>query len=884
MSEDDSTRNLDPTGDLNSEPPSAPSGSSGAPDSDARHGRFLPGTLFGRRYRIVALLGKGGMGEVYRADDLQLGQTVALKFLPQDATRDEGAVARLRNEVRVAREVSHPNVCRVYDIGEADGQYFLSMEYVDGEDLASVLRRMGRPSEEKALQISRQLCAGLAAAHESGVLHRDLKPANVMIDGRGRVRITDFGLAGFAEELSGQKERAGTPAYMAPEQFTNEAITARTDLYSLGLVLYELLTARRAYKASSLEELKKLHDSGAPSTPSSVVRDIDPTIERVVLRCLERDPARRPTSALAVAAALPGGDPLAAALAAGETPSPEMVAAAGGRGGLRLPTAGACLAAVLAGLVGVALLNDHVALFRVSPLPKPPSVLAYRARWILKRLGCKDDPGDACYRFRVYGAYLAEIRKTDESPARWRQLGVGRPSAYQFHYRQSPRLLVPSNTFGRVDWTDPPPIVPGMASLVLDATGRLLMFRVVPPEQHASAATRPTDFSALFARADLDPKSLRPAQPLWSPPSHCDEHSAWTGPHPGRADWTIRVEAGACRGWPVYFRVIDPCHKTRAPPRPDDRTTLGRGVDLIGVVPVLMLLVFALLVARYNLRQGRGDRSGAFRLGAFMFLLGALAWAFGADHVAQLRGEFDMLERGLGMAVVSGIWCGLAYLALEPYVRRLWPNLLISWTRLLSGKVRDRLVGRSVLVGGVAGVVWALVVQLGLLVPAWLHLPTGPPHTPPARVFEGGRGVLAQLFVGDFLMSSLYCLFLLMGLLALTRRRWVAVVLAWGLLTVLASASNVARIADPVDATEVAVVGLCLALVYFVLIRFGLLAVVAAWFSRDCLLRLAITLDTSAWYADTSLLTLALLLGLAVYGFRTATLRRGPAAIAAPEA
>ena len=132
------------------------------PDPSER--RFLPGTQFGKRYRIAELLGRGGMGEVYRADDLQLGQSVALKFLPQDLGEDPTALARLRNEVRVARQIAHPNVCRVYDIGEAEGLVFIAMEYVDGEDLASVLRRMGRPTEEKALDMARQLCAGLAAA------------------------------------------------------------------------------------------------------------------------------------------------------------------------------------------------------------------------------------------------------------------------------------------------------------------------------------------------------------------------------------------------------------------------------------------------------------------------------------------------------------------------------------------------------------------------------------------------------------------------------------------------------------------------------------------------------------------------------------------------
>src|SRR5499427_8442956 len=209
-------------------------------------GRFLPGRLLAGRYRIIALLGKGGMGEVYRADDLTLGQPVALKFLPEEAMRDEGLLERFRNEVRIARRVSHPNVCRVYDVGEVDGHTFFTMEYVDGEDLASLLRRIGRLPADKALEIARQLCAGLAAAHAKGVLHRDLKPANIMLDGRGHVRISDFGLAVFADERREPHVIAGTPAYMAPEQLDGRGATIRSDVYALGLILYEIFTGQVA--------------------------------------------------------------------------------------------------------------------------------------------------------------------------------------------------------------------------------------------------------------------------------------------------------------------------------------------------------------------------------------------------------------------------------------------------------------------------------------------------------------------------------------------------------------------------------------------------------------------------------------------------------------
>jgi len=271
------------------------------------------GTTLGRRYRIVELAGKGGMGEVYRARDLELGQAVALKLLPEELDDAEDRLARLKDEVRVARQVSHPNVCRVYDIGAAEGRHFLSMEWIDGKELAAVLREEERLPADRALFIARQICAGLAAAHECGVVHRDLKPANVMLDERGVARITDFGLAEVASVVRGEKVREGTPHYMSPEQLDGKEITSQSDIYSLGLVLYELFTGRQGYTGATLEELTRQRRD-PPPRPSNLARDIDPAIEQLILRCLEREPARRPPGPRAVLEALPGGDAFGEAL------------------------------------------------------------------------------------------------------------------------------------------------------------------------------------------------------------------------------------------------------------------------------------------------------------------------------------------------------------------------------------------------------------------------------------------------------------------------------------------------------------------------------------------------------------------------------------------
>src|SRR4051794_34636151 len=355
-------------------------------------GRFPPGAMLGGRYRILGLLGRGGMGEVYRATDLALGQGVALKFLPEEASRNPRLLERFHGEVRVARLVSHPNVCRVFDIGEIDGMPFISMEYVDGEDLASLLTRIGRLPSDKALEAARKLCAGLAAAHDRGVIHRDLKPQNIMINKRGDVVIMDFGLAAIAVQLTGAEVRNGTPAYMAPEQLRGAGVTHRSDIYALGLVLYELFTGKQPYEAKTLQQLIDLQESAHLASMTSIAIDVDPAVERIIRRCLDPDPLKRPSTALAVSAALPGGDPLAAALAAGETPSPEMVASAGKDAGLARKYSIPCLLTTAASLFGATIcFAGHRAGMR-APLEGSPDVLAHKAREIAAAFGYPAKP------------------------------------------------------------------------------------------------------------------------------------------------------------------------------------------------------------------------------------------------------------------------------------------------------------------------------------------------------------------------------------------------------------------------------------------------------------------------------------------------------------
>src|SRR5262245_12104785 len=226
------------------------------------HRTFAPGFVFGMRYRMVTRLGKGGMGDVWRADDLMLETPVALKLI---RSTSQAGRERLLQEVRLARRVTHPAVVRVFDVGEADDEVFFSMELVEGQDLATLLRHAGRLAPGRVIEVARQLCAGLHAAHSEGVLHRDLKPANILVDQHGRVRITDFGIAVPAGAT--RTYAAGTPLYMAPEQrLPGGSMSPQTDLYSLGVLLYELATGQHPTRVSP---------SGTVTPPSELAPGID---------------------------------------------------------------------------------------------------------------------------------------------------------------------------------------------------------------------------------------------------------------------------------------------------------------------------------------------------------------------------------------------------------------------------------------------------------------------------------------------------------------------------------------------------------------------------------------------------------------------------------
>jgi hypothetical protein len=805
-------------------------------------GRFPPGTLLAQRYRIVSLLGRGGMGEVYRANDLLLAQAVALKFLPAQWTSDEPTLARFRNEVRIARQISHPNVCRVYDIGEAEGATYLSMEYVDGEDLASLLRRIGRLPRDKALEIARQLCAGLAAAHDKGVVHRDLKPGNIMLDGQGQLRITDFGLAGVASEV--KDIRSGTPAYMAPEQRSGKEVTARSDIYALGMVLHEVFTGR-GFSA----------DSSHP--------DLTPEEDRVIRRCLAEDPAKRPASALAVSAALPGGDPLAAALAAGETPSPEMVAAAGDSDSVSVRTIGICAALILAGLVAAVVLGGRTSLLANTPLPKSPAVLEQRAKDVIQSLGYTEPPADRVYGFRYATDYQRYAQK-EEKPATYRaQLAKGQPPSIYFWYRQSPQYLEAAPVDNLIDLaisiaspTNPPQTHVGMAGLSLDPQGQLIEFSAVPPQvEDTSVPQHPADWTALLAAAGVDMSRFAPAEPQWIPLVSFDTRAAWTGSYAHAPEVPLRIEAASWRGRPVYFQVIGPWSKPErmAPPQ-------WTGWDSFGNAFFICTLILAAFLAWRNIRLGRGDTRGAFRLAAFVLSMSMLAWLCSASHVPTAH-EFVSFMEAVNVFFASAGRAWIFYVALEPYVRRRWPQIMITWSRLLGGGVRDPLVGGHVLIGITLGVGVHTLFWIPLLL--WQQSGKLSFQEPPLATLLDARHMTMELVVSTLgaVFGSLLILLFLFVFRAMFRRLWLAVAALIVLLVVFLAPMTLIYVFFDV---------LIAALAVFALIRFGVLALMSGIIVLLPLGAFLFAADFSAWYAGSSLFAIGSVLALTAYALYTA--------------
>jgi hypothetical protein len=678
------------------------------------------------------------------------------------------------------------------------------------------------------------------------------------------VLLTDFGLAGLAGQIEGAEVRNGTPAYMAPEQLSGQEVTARSDIYSLGLVLYEIFTGKLPFESNTLAGLMRAQRESQPASPSTLVRDLDPMVERVILRCLQAKPALRPGSALAVAAALPGGDPLAEALAAGETPSPEMVAAAGEGEGLQPIVAVSLLLAVLVSIAVFAALSLRFsALERLRP-DYPPEVLAQKAKDTIQHLGFTVPAADDAHGFEWDSGFLDDVSKNNKS-VDWDRVLAQKPPLLLFWYRCSREPLTGLEfhddllTPDIVRRDDPPPIDPGMVEVVLDSFGRLTYFKRMPSQLLQPVQTTPAvDWSAFFAAADVDVAQFQPTEPLWTAVTPSDARFAWiaSGPRP------LRLEGASLRGRAVYFSIIRPWTQPTGQENANASAREAVAFSILGVVVVVVCLGAALL-ARRNLAQQRGDRRGAFRLAFFFFCVLMLLWLT-RGHLLASVGTFGMFLIALCTSVFYGVVIWTVYIALEPYVRRRWPQTLISWSSVLIGRIRDPIVGRDVLIGAAVG---SGVLLVSSLVDLWKrHAGPWTPNLDNAETLAGIRATLGACFtaVPHAIRETLFFFFLIFLLRVVLRNQWLAAA-AFALIFAVA---NLFSPDHPIVSGVLSF--LILGALAFVVLRWGILALAIALLVSSLIGSAPITSQSSAWYFGSTVFMVGCALALTAWAFHTA--------------
>jgi serine/threonine-protein kinase len=836
---------------------------------------MAPGTLLAGRYRIVAPIGRGGMGQVYRAEDLRLGETVALKFLPESLANDPAWLGRFYSEVRTAREVTHPNVCRVHDLVETEdaaGRHicFLTMEYVDGENLADLIRRFGRLPTEKGMEIAAQITAALAAAHQKGVLHRDIKPANVLIDGRGQAKLADFGLA-IAGDAARAGEVAGTPGYIAPEVLKLGLATGKSDLYSLGVVLYELLTGKRAFKDGRLTTAGVRHY--APEVPIAA--------EKIIEQSMDPDPARRPVSIVELQTAFPAQDALQAALARGETPSPEMVAASGDEQPLALWKAWALVGATIAFMLSIWLISPKGSFLGTAPPQLSAEEMRGRAQQYLRDFGYSTSHIVQVSYLDINDELLDWVSQVG-TRAQKQNLANAVQGSLALTYRQSAdQNLLPSNGVP-LNPDDPSPLLPSMQFAEVDSDGHLTHFlanpvgggeseesplglQSAPTEKEAhpegmdteSTVTGTADWAPVIAATGLDPSTLQPDKATFVPPFAFNQIRAWKASYPGHAETQVRLEVAAWQGKLVYLHVVGPWDDL-----PDQFTIVRytRGIFLFMTGAALLIGAW---LAMHNLRRKRGDVRSATRLALFSLALSVGTFLLGLPFASRSMGDYfqSFLNCMAGaLLIAGGLW--LTYVAIEPLTRRRIPSLLVASSLILQGKWKKPRVGKEILLGTAVGVMLEVYFYICHTI-EWRLLPGGTLNVPDrVRAMLGFREFLASILAEStnqlVYVATLAVLFLVF--LLLVRRRWVAAIIT--VLFIIAQGSTRGALVPAL----VVLAGLAIAET-ILLVRVGLIAAITAAFVNTIADNAPWPHDLGNWMSTSMVLTVLTVLAVAGSGF-----------------
>jgi serine/threonine-protein kinase len=625
-------------------------------------------------------------------------------------------------------------------------------------------------------------------------------------------------------------------------------------------VLHKIFTGVHPFEATNFEGWRDAHLNVPVVAPRERAPGLDPRIERVILQCLAKEPERRPRSAAQVSAALPGGDPIAMALAAGQTPSPEMIAAAGGVGALSKRAAAALLAAFLVLVALIASINRASLDLGLAPMRRSPDGLRDRARELVDQLGLGEHIVDTAATLdRDYPLirWLADTVSSTEWRRRLPEIGT----PVLFFFRASPRPIRARNVEAIAVREDRPLDVPELVDVTLDGQGRLRSLIASAPAEPIGAS-KSIDWNELFRAAGLELARFEEVDASVVPPLPFDQRVEWTGTRADLPEAPLRVSGASWAGRLAYFTVLGPWDsKTKQDPR---FQTVAARVSSVAFLSVrLAMMVGLVFFASRNLRLGRGDRRGAWRVAAIAAALSVVAWLLTAHFATSFELE-EQVNVQLALALLQGGSMWLAYIAIEPFARRRAPDLLIGWARLIEGRLRDARVARDVLIGLTFGALVASCTHVVNGLPTWFDI--AHQTSMPSFVVADSQGMwpLGSLF-SDASMAVMITLFMFCSFLAfqlLLRKRWLAGV-ALGLTM---AAINLGAENPRIEIPGAVFIGMVMAISSA---RFGLLTLAAMLLAMRALINRPLSLDFSLWYTPSAFCGWALVVALAVWAFGT---------------